>query len=680
MKGITCCAAVALVAAPFSSATAQDDAAPWIWPAPALYGFETGACEERGNSEAEESNSTIAGLFCPTLGLEQRMVWGERFAALVRESFPQTEESFGSHLPVDASAKARLRSSLVASVRLTRASFSVVRKPVGVDAYLPITFTLDITNPATGEVVFTKRRNSLATGTYSEQNYRAELLRQFPQTMEKELAALVRDAAREFRPYTQAGTIVGKVRLDNGQDAYVLNAGRNAGLRTGSSLGEDGTVVFSGADYAVFTSALTAYEKGETVRRMATAPVETLARPSVLSLVVHGPAGFSREWLTQIVEDEIGGSAALSPIPVNPAFVSVRRMALNGAGNDLPLEARSLPDYVAATNVVLFDQVSHASQIPGTFVERYEAAVYITLSDATGRIVGSWRGTGLIEDHVTAGIRLPPEQRQEAVIRNAIADAAKKLGSFRRMPQYVPIGRRGSEFLIADRTGTVPLNTTLEVVRRSTKIQGIAEEILIPVGHIRSAASPSGELFATNAGVGDLKISGREFVVLENAGRPTQARTVASQCRDSRGNLAVDDRGSIAMAAFGPAAMSVVSTSMPLSVRNDAVAAFRDLLTRNFAGGERLSSVYSAAPDMCFLPVVAVVPNDDIFAITVGFSLHTGADANGAKLTSSGFQTQLTPTAMPAGTDPASTDAMLQSDLAREILPLAEKAAGAIKL
>ncbi len=680
MRRLAYYGAFALVAAPFSSANAQEDAAPWIWPAPALYGFETGSCEKPDNNKAEESSSTIARLFCPTLGLEQRMVWGERFATLVRQNFPQAEETFGSHLPVDASAKAKLRSSLVASVRLTRASYSIVRKPVGVDVYVPITFTLDITNPATGEVVFTKRRNSLATGTYSEESYRSELLRQFPQTMEKELAALVRDAAREFRPYTQAGTILGKVRLDNGQEAYVLNAGRNAGLRTGSSLGEDGTVVFSGSGYAVFTSALTNYEEGDTVRRMATAPVETLARPSVLSLVADRPAGFSREWLTQIVEDEIGGSAALSPIPVNPAFVSVRRMALNGAGNDLPLESRSLPDYVATTNVVLFDQVTHASQIPGTYVERYEAAAYITLSDATGRTVGTWRGTGLIEDHVTAGIRLPPEQRQEAVIRNAIADAAKKLRSFRRMPQYVPIGRRGSEFLIADRTGTVPLNTTLEVVRRSTKMPGLAEEILVPVGHVRSAAASSGELVATNAGAGDLKISGREFVVLENAGRPTQARTVAAQCRDRRGNLAVDDRGRIAMSSFGPAAMSVVSTSLPSSVRNDAIADFRDLLTRNFAEGEHLSSVYAVAPDMCFLPVISIIPNGDTFAITVGFSLHAGAEASGAKLTSSGFQTQLTPTAMPAGTDPASADAMLQSDLAREILPLAEKAAGAIKL
>ena len=70
MRRLAYYGAFALVAAPFSSANAQEDAAPWIWPAPALYGFETGSCEKPDNNKAEESSSTIARLFCPTLGLE----------------------------------------------------------------------------------------------------------------------------------------------------------------------------------------------------------------------------------------------------------------------------------------------------------------------------------------------------------------------------------------------------------------------------------------------------------------------------------------------------------------------------------------------------------------------------------------------------------------------------------
>lgn len=679
MKGLAYFGVVVLSAAPFSPANAQGVATPWIWPAPALYGFENGSCEDIGKSDADDSHSSIAPLFCPMLGLNQRMAWGEKFAALVRENFPQVETNFGSHLPADASAKAKLRSSLVASVRLTRASYTNVSKPIGVDAYLPLTLTLDITNPATGEVVFSKRRNSVATGTYSEESYRRELLNQFPQAMANELAALVRDAALEFRPYTQANKVIGKIRLDDGQSAYVLNAGRDAGLRTGSSLGEDGTVVFAGSDYAIFTSVLTNYENGDTVERVATAPVETLARPSILNVVIDTPAGFSREWLTQIIEDGIGDQGVLSPVPVNPAFVSIRRMALSGAGNDLPLESRSLPDYFATTNVVLFEPVRHASQITDTQIERYEAAAYITLSDASGRTVKSWRGTGLIEDHVTSGIRLPPEQRKEAVIRNAIADAANKMRNFRRTPLLVPITRRGNDLLIEDRAGGVSLNTTLPVVRRSGKMQGLTEEIFVPVGSVRAISMSSGELRAINAGVSEIKISGREFVALENAGRPTSARTVVAQCRDSLGNFTVDDRGSVLMVSFAPAAVSLASASIPASIRDDSIERFGDLLTNNFAEGARLTSIYAGSPKVCFLPIVSVVPNGDTYAITVGFSLHEGANSSGKKLTSSGFQTQLTPTGMPEGTEIASAQAMLQSDLAREILPLAEKAASALK-
>jgi hypothetical protein len=679
VRGFVFWGAVILAATPFSHAVAQDDTTPWLWAAPALYGFETGACTEDGTALGATRQSAIAPLFCPTLGMEQRMVWGGRFADLVRANFPQVENDFGSHLPADASAQAKLRSSLVASLRLTRAMYSIVRKPVGIDAYLPLTLTLDITNPATGEVVFTKTRNSLASGTYSEASYLSEVLRQFPQTMENELVALVRDAAKEFQPYTHANKVVGKIRLDDGQDAYVLDAGRNGGLRTGSSVGSDGTVIFSGPDYAVFQSVLTKYEKGDTVRLVATAPVETLARPSILTFVVDQPAGYSPEWLTQIIEDEVGGNGTLSPVPVNPAFVSVRRIALNGAGNDLPLEARSLPDYIATTSIVLFDPVKHASDIPGTNVERYEAAAFITLSDVSGRTVGTWRGSGLIEDHVTAGIRLPPAQRNEAVIRNAIADAAKKMRSFRRMPQFVPISRRGEDYFVSDRTGGVPLNVTLPVLRRSGRIPGISEEILVPVGSIRTTNMIANDLIAINAGVGELRMSGREYVALESAGRPTQARKVAAQCRDSRGGFAIDDRGRMAMHSFAPAALSVASNAMPAPVRNDAIGSFQDLLTRNFAEGARLSAIYSETPEVCFLPVIAVVPSGATYAITVGFSLHEGADSRGPKLTSSGFQTQLTPTAMPPGTDETSVFAMLQSDLAREILPLAERAAAAIK-
>jgi hypothetical protein len=258
-------------------AAASDAAAPWLWAAPALYGFEDNVCVD--GVQAEFTATMVDPLFCPALGISQRAAIGGTFAKAVAAAFGNVEPTFGAHLPANAMPAARLRGTLAVSLRLTRAARHLVAKPSGVDAYAPITLTLDITNPATGEVVFTLTRNDVAEGLQTAQDADAELLRQFPEHLNTALHALVAEAARAFRPYAQSAQVVGSVALVGGRKGFVINKGRNAGLRAGDGINGDGAVLYAGPDYAIVEAQLDGYRDGQVLSRIASAPVEALAPP-----------------------------------------------------------------------------------------------------------------------------------------------------------------------------------------------------------------------------------------------------------------------------------------------------------------------------------------------------------------------------------------------------------------
>lgn len=662
------------LAGPACAQDAAGDNDPWLWAAPALYGFEDGACEPGRSS----TMTMVDPLFCPQLDMAHRQVLGAAFARAVASRFARVEPSFGSHLPADALPAARLRSVLVASLRLTRATYATVPKPGSVDAYLPVTLTLDITNPATGEVVFTRTRTLVAQGVFSAQTLDQQLGAQFASHLTATMEALVSDAGAAFLPYAQTAKVLGSVSLGKDDTGYVVDKGRNAGLRTGDGIG-DGQVAYSGPDYAVVRSALAPYREGQQLSRLAANPVEMLSRPSVLTVVEQAPEGYAPAWLGQILEDALGSGTALAPVPVNPAFSGLRTLALDGAGSDLAPDARALPDYVASAKVILFDPVRRPSDIPGVTVERHAALAMVTLVDASGRAVGTWQGNGLIEDKISGDMRMPLSQRRDAVLRNALEDAARKMGAFRPQPRFARIARKDGTLMVEDAGGAVGLGQTLPVLRPAGRFAGIAGSVMVPVGEVSTREIFAGGVLVSDGGVAALALRGGEAVALETAGVPATMRLSVGQCLGADGLPAIEDRGQVAMPGYGAAAASLLASGMAAPVRLTTLPAHLVNQGRSFATWSKFRVGQPAAIDACFVPVIAVVPAAATYQVTVGYTLHSGSLASGTKIGSSGLATRLTPTRLQPGSNPAASAAMLQADLVAQILPMAAKAAAELK-
>ena len=658
-------------------ASLADGDNPWLWAAPALYGFEDGTCSGDAPSRQIEG-SMIDPVYCPALGEEQRIDIGRAFAAAVSSNFSQVEAEFGAHLPDGATPSARLRSTLAVSLRLGRAGKALVRRPVGIDAYTPITLTLDITNPSSGEVVFTRSRTTIVEGTFATGDVDTQLLAQFPEHLRAAMLALVAQAGAEFKPYAQRAEVVGEVSLGGSQKGYVISKGRDAGLRRGDGIGGTGTIVQAGADYAIVTSALGSYQTGQVLSRTASAPVTALARPSVLVSVEEAPEGYAPEWLSQVLEGELGAGSALSPVPVNPAFSNLRRFALDGAGSNLDLDDRSLPDYVASVRLVLLGHVERPGRVRGVTVERHEALAFVTLVDASGRAVAAWEGRGLIRDEVKHGVRFPTEKRSDEVLRNALVDVASKMASFRPQPATLPISGSKGTFEIADAAGLLGAGTTVQVLHPVRGFSSVAGDVMVPIGMVTTRTASAKGIEAVDSGVQPLQLKGHDVVELESGGAPPDMRLAVGECPSPSGQ-SVDDRGQIGMPVYGSAAPSLIVGNMPAAIRPTSLAVHLARFAPSFAGWSTYAPAKRAHIDACFRPVIAIVPDTGGYQVSVGYTLHAGSDASTRPIGSGGLGVALTPTPLPPDTAPEFVAGRLQMDLVDQILPLAAKAATMLK-
>jgi hypothetical protein len=647
-------------------------AAPWLWAAPALYGPENSACGRTGAADAD--TATIAPLFCAQLTPADRQAIGQEFAAAVARSFPQVEPVFGQHLPAGATAAARLRGTLVASLRLTRATHAVVRKPVGVDAYLPISLTFDITNVATGEVVFTRSRLAVAEGTFSAQ-FEPELARQFRRQLDADLAALVSEAAVSFRPWLQTATVLGGVSLDKDGKAWVIDRGRAAGWRTGDAVGEDGRVLYAGPDYAVVQPTLGQYATGQTLSRTALGPAALLARPGVLTVIEEVPPGYAAPYLTEVFEDAVGAAGGLAPVPVNPAFISLRQLALNSAEASLAPDARNLPDYVASVRLVVLDPATYPSNLPGVEIDHFEAHAFVQLVDATGRVVGAWHGSGLIDDKISAGIRFAADKRRDTVIRNALLDAAGKMAAFRPQPQFLPVTGSAGAMTVADLAGAVPIGASLPVLRRVGRFKGLAGEAMVPVGSVTAGEPVAAGIAVTDSGPAPLALRGGEVVALETAGTPARSRHVVAQCTDAAGLARTVDKGSIPVAVWSAAAGTLLAQKLPAPLHLASLPGHLRAFAPSFAGWDRFGAAMARAPDSCFLPLVAADQSGGTYSLVLGYALERGDE----RLGTGALKVGLTPTRLPPDTAAAAAAAMLQADFAAQMPQLAMSSAALLK-
>ncbi len=667
-------AAVVLVAA--STAAAARDAPdprpniqPNIWAVRGLYGLERGTCTPVTDAGPGWDGAMIDPVLCPQLDMAHRVAIGERFAAAMARAFPGVEANFAERLPAGATVRAKLAHSLIASLRLTRATIWRVAKPRGVDAYLPITLTLDITNAATGEVVFTRTRSDIAQGIFPADAIDAAMVAQFDARLAATLDALVADAARAWRPWAQQATVVGEK-----DGSWIIDKGRRHGLRSGDAIGDDGTITYAAAEYAVVKPTLGRYRTGEVLTRRAVAPVEQLAKPSVLTMMGALPDGYAAPYLSQIFQDALGTRGAFAPLPISPGFSNLRSTALGAvrAPSALP---RSLPDYVASVSVVALPSARYASNVPGIRIERHEARAFVSLVDRTGRVVASFQGTGRIQDDVAGDMGFSAEQRRDTVVRNALIEAATAMTGFKAQPLDLPVIARHGAMIVRDGGGVLPAGVQLTVLRDIGRMPGIAGPVRVPAGMVTTGDVLAEGVAATDSGEIPLQLKGGETVAIDRAGPPILSRRAVAQCADADGRPRVDDRGKLAVHGWTTTGAAGFATGYdgPMLVAN--LPARLAALNAEFAGWERYAPARPRTPDACFVPVIAVAPTAAGYDLTVGYTLMQGA----TKLAGQGMRAVLTPTRLPDGTTADAIAAMVQQDLAAQLPALTARAASMLR-
>ena len=658
-------AGVALLPAP---AFAQE--APHIWAVSGVYGLERTEC----TGESADITAQVATALCPALDQDHRQIIGQRFVSLMSQTFPGWEARFAEHMPASATPRARLASTLIVTLHLSRAAIWTVSKPGSVDAYLPITLTLNLTNAATGEVVFSRSRTDISQGAFPANTADTEVAAQFPAKLDATLTALIAEAAAGWKPYEQQATVVSVVSLGTNGKGWVIDHGRDRGFRSGDSIGADGTILYSGPNYAVVQSALAGYQSGEKLGRMAAAPVQMLARPSVLVSFESLPPRFSPAYLTTLVEERLGNGGAFAPMPLNAAFQNIRVAALGEAQSAGP-NSRSLPDYVANVQVVMLPSAKIPSEIPNVYLDRHEAHAFIALVDRTGRIVGSSHGVGIITDKVAAGIKFNGGQRSDTIVRNALIDAVNQLDSFKPQALHVALSASGGDTVLHDPAGAVPIGAEFAVLRDVGHLSGIEGNVRVPIGWIRTTQATGGEVSAQNADISDFKVRDGDVIAIEAGGPALSSRQPYAQCVDQAGALQNKTVGDIQVASWPASSMAILAQHFSGPVHISTLADRLQGYAGEFAGWDRYAPARALQPAQCIVPVQAIKPNGKGFDLILGYLVMK----DGQKTASSGMSATVTPATLPSGVAEADAASLLQSDLIHHSFDVAQKAASGLK-
>lgn len=656
-----------------------------IFPIQGVYGLDRTGCARlsagsNGASDPTRDTAKIHPAFCQALEIEKRAHLGDVFVRSMQEHFQGVIGQLAVGGNSGISAESRLSQVVIASLQLSRADLWTVEKANGaVDTYVPVTLTLFLSNALTGEVLFTENRSTIIEGRLEAARLHEDVGAQFPGLLEGEIQTLVQNAAGRFRPYPVQATVRDKVG-----DRYVVDAGRNAGLMTGDTMGADARVRYSAADYAVVEPLLGEFKIGQTIERRVAQPVESLRKPKAVVVVSRPPEGTARPYLTSLFEDAVGAKAAVAIMPINPGFASLRTRALGDAQLSSSLEnERALPDYFIRLTVEELEPTRVGTNLTYAELHTYEARAFIEVADQTGRIIFATQGEGRIVDEVNHGISLPAESRRDTAIKNALIDGANKLAAGFRL-QAVRLDTQPTDdgnVIVTDQ-GRLARGQSLLLLRDMGGVTGIKGRVWAPVGAMETGEPSEDGMAARFTDPLPPKPRRGDQVEIDTSGTATSSRLRFAQCEAQPGMPSVSNRGTVEFPMYGRIAFNSFAAGFKGAVF--ATGLWNDIqeqqILAQFGKKDRLALGYRDAPHMCVEPAYHIVTageeqSGNRIAPKVQLAVGYVLKQNDARVDSAGLQVTLTGTSVPMGTDPATRAAVLQGDLARETTTLTRKAA-----
>lgn len=663
--------------------TAEQERTLQIWAAPGLYGLDRTACNRENGQPASGDTAKIHRELCPLFTApEARAVYGRNFAKLVGEAFPHVVSNPVGDQTEGVAVARRLSGTLIASLQISRADIWTVDKGADIsEVFLPITLTLDLTNAVTGEVMFTESLSVRPTSKFDNKVIFTSSRQQLPAHINATIAELVRNAAARFKPYPLAATVRGAK-----DGLYVVDKGRKAGLRTGDQIGGDATVVFADANYAVIKPILDSYKPGDTVSRQVAAPAEYLARPNALIVTASVPDGMSGEYITRIFEENLGTTAVLGTMPVNPSFAQLRDLALGKAGfSSQAKNQRSLPDFFIRLQAYAMEPTRLPSKIPGKFFDTFESYAIADVVDRSGRVMFSASVSDRIVDDVVGTMGFSIEQRQDTVVRNALFKLAQRIGlEFKPRNVRLPATGQGNADYALDPGGALAIGTRGVVLRKAGNFAGINDDVLFPVGTYQVADLEAGRGLLQNFDIKTPRLRGGDLFVFDSGAQASQSRRAFAMCppqqiTDSVGDLSND----LLMRALGQSAFNQ-SFGVPTFLGDIPLLAGSRMA--QFPGASDLGALQARPQDICFTPIFrfsggAMVKADGDqmagqFQITLGFTLHQA----GQKIAGSGTRFEMTSSTMPQSTSTATMSSIARRDFAAQMQKQAVTALKAIAI
>lgn len=650
-----------------------------LWPAPfkVLWGLEFTICKQQkgvGDDQAVRTAKIHSDL-CPVFE-DQKLTssFVDQFETELKTKIPNVINKLRDGLAAGVPTQDALQQTLVASLHLSRADMWTIDKGRSLDIFLPFTLTVNFTNAASGEVVFTQSETVIPQGTFTKADGIVEARSQLAVQLTKAISTLVDRAAAEYKPYP----IVAKVREKVGDKSYVIDKGRLAGVRAGDSIGKDAKVEFADANYAIVRAGLFLLEVGDEISKSAAAPVAALARPSVFVVLADAPRDKSASYLRLLFEQRLGQGNALTVMPGNDSFTEIRKLMLQeSAAPSSDLTDRPLPEYLMRVQVYNLPATKLDTNLPNIRMHSYQAYATAEIVDRSGRVVFATFADNRIDDQVAAGIAFGEDARQDTVISNALQQLADKVSTgFKPQQLRLPLKGNGVSFSLNDPAGNVSDRAVGVVLRKKGRFSWVGGDVWTPVGSYRLDASLSEGLVLRQLGLGDIKLREGDVFSFDSGTSPVLSRQSYSQCASvPLPDLQVEPQLLVTLASNR--FMSHFQAPVYLSGFGPILQNYMDDFSQERL--KELTVLNRPDADRCFAPVVRVSPGADIegkggtvtptATVATGFMLKAGE----TRLAASGTQLQLKGSTLPQTALPADRNVALVRDASSVVIQLADQ-------
>lgn len=638
-----------------------------------LFGPDESLCGAAGRTV-----NLISPALCDKLApLDRRQYWGERFDALVIDRFGQDRVSrdLSAPPPAGMTRETLLSRTLVISLHVSRADLWTVPRPSVVEAHMPITLTLLMTNVLTGEVMFAHTVSTNVQGLMDRKTYQAEAAAQFDRHFDAALVRLVDEAKARFQP----SAVTAQVRGRHG-DLYIVDAGLQKGLRQGDQIGADARVVFADAHYALVAPALDMLSVGQTLSRYVAQPVDALSRPSLLVVVAETAPDVPAGYAAVIMEEALAAAGGFALMPINPAASFIRAPQLTAAG----VESRppALPDYFLRVTVAPLAPVQAPTNVRGVERRVQDARVFLEVINHDGRVVFAVEGKDQQVDEIASGMAPSTAQRRDAAVRNAMLQAAQalKAGFTPARVKMAIASADDGEVVVQDPAGALGIGQNARVVRAVGRVSGVQGEVWAPVAALEVVEFGDGVAKARQSGVEVARVRRGDQVIHDTVGSLSASRFRYAPC-----TTAVAFRGA-EQPLFQALSFNRFAAGFPGAVQASRFAEEAASLSLFAISPDyrEVKALTDRPADLCFEAVHNLAQTgqkrsgqnfvQNTYDLTVGYVLKRNDQRVGAQ----GLQQTLTATAVPADAGAEHQDLSVQIDLADFASDLALRAAKAL--